>query len=76
MAHRVDDAEVCDVTVHRVVERVAGHLVGGCQHTCDRDDGGGERQRRQKLPLEFGLKQHREASTGALDEVPDEGCGS
>jgi hypothetical protein len=66
---RVDHHDVYPVGVERVVEAVAGDLVGGLEHAGDRHLRGHERHRRQARSLQLGRERHRVVPPHVLDRV-------
>ena len=75
VAHPVEDREPGDAAVDRVVQGVAGHLVGRLQRAGERDGVVDERQRRQQGPLDLRGEGHRAGTSGPDDAVAVQGLG-
>lgn len=69
MAHRVDHDHVEDITVQRVVEAVAGHVVGGFQDPGHGDPGHDHGQRWQQRPLDLRGNAHPLIASDAEEQV-------
>jgi hypothetical protein len=69
MAHAVEDREVQDALVERVVEGVAADVVAGLQHRAEHEVIGGQDERWDQLPQQLAGHRHRLLSARELEEV-------
>ena len=71
MAHGVEDGQVGQRTVQRIVEGVAGHAQRGFEHSGDGDLSRGEAARRQQGPLHLGGDGHPRRAADVGEDVAE-----